>query len=279
MATGKQSANFRQNMLVPQVVSANTTVTHGDCYKVFTQSSGSSKTFTLPKARAGDGPFFFNVTSAASVIVVAPQAADSMGGLTAGTNITLGALAGYLIGFYCNTTGTWSPIETGSGSVTPAIFTSNVTLSPPAGVIPLTINPTSSAGVNIRFVAFSPTQKQNYLDWYESDNSTRRAYLGFGNVNDETFIINTDTASGTISLRTNGTPRVLISATGAVTISGNVGFNGAAAPALPTGFGTPVGAAVIASYNITDAGGANSNTNKCVAEILTVLKSYGLIGA
>ena len=57
------------------------------------------------------------------------------------------------------------------------------------------------------------------------------------------------------------------------------GCNGVAAPAQVTGFGSPVGAAVIASYNITDAGGANSNTNKCVAQILTVLKANGMIGA
>lgn len=57
-----------------------------------------------------------------------------------------------------------------------------------------------------------------------------------------------------------------------------LGVNGNAVPAQVTGFGTPVGNAVINNYNITDAGGANSNTNKCVAEILTILKAVGFIG-
>lgn len=72
---------------------------------------------------------------------------------------------------------------------------------------------------------------------------------------------------------------VSLAVTGTTTISSGLGVNGAAAPAQVTGFGTPVGGAVVASYNITDAGGANSNTNKCVAEILTVLKAAGIIGA
>ena len=50
-------------------------------------------------------------------------------------------------------------------------------------------------------------------------------------------------------------------------------------PALTTGWGTPVGNAVIASYNITDAGGANSNTNKAVASIIVALKGLGIFGA
>ena len=58
-----------------------------------------------------------------------------------------------------------------------------------------------------------------------------------------------------------------------------IGINGVAPPSQTTGFGTPVGGAVVANYNITDAGGANSNTNKCVAEILSILKAYGMIGA
>lgn len=62
-------------------------------------------------------------------------------------------------------------------------------------------------------------------------------------------------------------------------VAKSLGLNGVAAPAQVTGFGTPVGGAVVASYNISDAGGANSNTNKCVAEILTILKAYGMIAA
>jgi hypothetical protein len=62
------------------------------------------------------------------------------------------------------------------------------------------------------------------------------------------------------------------------TFLGPVGVNGASPPAQVTGWGTPVGGAVVTSYNITDAGGANSNTNKAVAEIIAALKSFGLFG-
>ncbi len=202
----------------------------------------------------------------------------------------------------------------------------------------------TTGGADIRFVAFSPTSKQSYMDWYESDGTTRRAYLGFGDLNDEVFIIDTDTSSGTISLRTNATIRMVVGSAGGVVIQppdnisqpsltvnsiagqfgvqvtgsstsgssrglqvssgttsadfcvafnnqantvnylvvrgdGGIGFHGATPQLQTTGFGTPVGGAVVANYNITDAGGANSNTNKCVAEILTILKAYGLIGA
>jgi hypothetical protein len=58
-----------------------------------------------------------------------------------------------------------------------------------------------------------------------------------------------------------------------------LGVNGNAAPAQVTGFGTPVGYAVINNYNITDAGGSNSNTNKAVAQIIKDLKAFGIYGA
>lgn len=71
---------------------------------------------------------------------------------------------------------------------------------------------------------------------------------------------------------------MILSTAGALSITGALGWNGATPPAQITGFGTPVGGAVVASYNITDAGGANSNTNKCVAEILAIMKAHGMIG-
>jgi hypothetical protein len=46
-----------------------------------------------------------------------------------------------------------------------------------------------------------------------------------------------------------------------------------------TGWGTPIGAAVINNYNITDAGGANSNTNKALAALIVQLKLRGIIQA
>lgn len=82
----------------------------------------------------------------------------------------------------------------------------------------------------------------------------------------------------TIALTFTDNTHLNIPAGVTLALAASIGVNGASPPAQVTGFGTPVGGAVINNYNITDAGGANSNTNKCVAEILTVLKSYGLIG-
>lgn len=62
-------------------------------------------------------------------------------------------------------------------------------------------------------------------------------------------------------------------------LGGGLGIYGNAAPAQSTGWGTSVGGAVINNYNITDAGGTNSNTNKVVAELITLVKAFGLLGA
>lgn len=62
--------------------------------------------------------------------------------------------------------------------------------------------------------------------------------------------------------------------------SGGIGLYGVSPPgAQSTGWGSPVGAAVINNYNITDAGGANSNTNKALAEVIVILKNIGLVAA
>lgn len=46
-----------------------------------------------------------------------------------------------------------------------------------------------------------------------------------------------------------------------------------------TGWGSPVGGTVINNYNITDAGGANSNTNKALAQVIATLKTYGILAS
>lgn len=58
-----------------------------------------------------------------------------------------------------------------------------------------------------------------------------------------------------------------------------LGVGGATPQGSVTGFGTPVGGAVVSSYNITDAGGANSNTNKLLAKIAAVLIANGILAA
>lgn len=85
--------------------------------------------------------------------------------------------------------------------------------------------------------------------------------------------------NASLSFKVNGTVRMTINASGTVTFISAIGVNGNAPPAQVTGWGTPVGNAVINNYNITDAGGANSNTNKAVAQIIADLKAFGLYGA
>jgi hypothetical protein len=76
-------------------------------------------------------------------------------------------------------------------------------------------------------------------------------------------------SANTLNLINGGT------ATPSLSIGGPIGISGNTPPAQLTGWGTPVGGAAISNYNITDAGGANSNTNKAVAEIIAYLKSRG----
>lgn len=86
-------------------------------------------------------------------------------------------------------------------------------------------------------------------------------------------------AAGALKLRSNFTLAVTIDTSQKVTCAGPIGVNNAAPPAQVTGWGTPVGGAVVASYNITDPGGANSNTNKALAKIIADLKAIGFYAA
>jgi hypothetical protein len=108
MAAGKQSANFRANMMVPQSVSASTSLTHGDCYKAWTPTSGAGLiTLTLPGAVPGAGPFYF--APIFNKVTIAIQSGDVIIGRTTGASLT--ADAGSWIGFYCNVAGTWEIVE------------------------------------------------------------------------------------------------------------------------------------------------------------------------
>lgn len=85
-------------------------------------------------------------------------------------------------------------------------------------------------------------------------------------------------SNNSVEIITNNVAALIISNTQTVKMPAALGVNGSAPPAQSTGWGTPVGGAVVANYNITDAGGANSNTNKAVAQILAVLKAVGFLG-
>ena len=59
-------------------------------------------------------------------------------------------------------------------------------------------------------------------------------------------------------------------------LASSFGINGASPPSQVTGFGTPTGTGVIA--NFPGATATLAQTSETVAEILTILKAYGLIG-
>jgi hypothetical protein len=88
-----------------------------------------------------------------------------------------------------------------------------------------------------------------------------------------------NTFNGPTSIILNTSINTAPSTTKVNQIGFGLGVNGNSAPAQSTGWGTPVGAAVIDNYNITDAGGANSNTNKALAQIIAVMKAVGFLGA
>lgn len=91
------------------------------------------------------------------------------------------------------------------------------------------------------------------------------------------YLDNGDT--GGINFRTSsGTIRMSIASGGAVTVAGNLGVNNVTPPAKVTGWGTPTGQAVVASF----AAGATPSLlqmSEAVAQIITDLKNFGIYGA
>ena len=76
----------------------------------------------------------------------------------------------------------------------------------------------------------------------------------------------------------SGTPNFGVTPAGAITSNAGIAINGVGAPpAQITGFGTPTGNAVVANFP-----GASATLVQCsntISEILTILKSIGVIGA
>jgi hypothetical protein len=64
---------------------------------------------------------------------------------------------------------------------------------------------------------------------------------------------------------------------GNVAITYSFGLNGATPPTQVVGFGTPTGASVVANFSGTAA--TTAQIQATIAEILTIMKAYGLIGA
>lgn len=128
------------------------------------------------------------------------------------------------------------------------------------------------------------------------DGDTCRIVIGAGatsfaayatNVNQSTAIVTGGPTGAQAVMRTlgaqpivfgtNNTYRGQFSGTGGLLVAGALGINGNAAPAQPTGYGTPTGGAHQASF----AAGSITlpNLAAAVAQLIIELKAYGLIAA
>ncbi len=156
-------------------------------------------------------------------------------------------------------------------AATGVVINANQAASSGQVVAPLQMSIGTSGG-DYPYVGYNvktTTTSGSYL--YASADFASRIVFQAGGINFQTA------ASGASNGAITWATKIALAQGGSVVFTSAVGFNGNSAPVPPSGFGTPVGGAVVANYNITDAGGANSNTNKCVAEILTVLKALGFI--
>jgi hypothetical protein len=87
------------------------------------------------------------------------------------------------------------------------------------------------------------------------------------------------TQGGAIDFSTNsgGSIQAQITTAGAFKSVSSLGLNGVTPPAQVTGFGTPTGAGVVANFSGTAA--TTAQIQETIAQILTILKAYGMIGA
>lgn len=84
--------------------------------------------------------------------------------------------------------------------------------------------------------------------------------------------------SGTLNILNSGFTQNILSLTnaGALTVPASLGINGAAAPAQVTGFGTATGSGVI--NNFPGASATLAQATETIAELINILKAYGIIG-
>ena len=144
--------------------------------------------------------------------------------------------------------------------------TGNVTIAAPSSGDSLTVNVSGGGGSTVLAAT-----GQNANIFVAGNGLTTANGLQLQSASTGKFIQSGNTES--IFMAVNGTTQFQISSTGLFF------FGTGTAAGRTTGWGTPVGNAAILNYNITDAGGANSNTNKAVAQIIASLKSWGLFGA
>jgi hypothetical protein len=163
-------------------------------------------------------------------------------------------------------------------------FTGNETFAPASGN-PTTVD-TPATGANSAVIEYLQGMSNGGAYIQFNDDHTgppvAEGYVGYGAAL-FTGAASTDfgiaAQAGNLRFSTNGgaSTQMELSTAGALTISGSFAIHGNAAPTQVTGFGTPTGNAVIA--NFPGATASATQTSETVAEILVILKQYGLIGA
>lgn len=128
------SAALTNNSWTRSAFSTNITILSSDTPVYYDgDTSGAARTVTLPRCNAVAGKFYlFRQTTGTNGIVLAPNAADSIDGLSAGTSLTLPAAAArgeWLIYSDGQTAGKWSVFRSTqdlNGAAVPAASTANV---------------------------------------------------------------------------------------------------------------------------------------------------------
>jgi hypothetical protein len=166
-----------------------------------------------------------------------------------------------------------APTMTGSWTFTPAGGAA-ITITQNNAVAGLLINGSNAEGLRINTSAANGS----YLQIYNSG-----TFVGFFGASAQEFAggvagdLGIGCASGKqIVLGVNATIYMTMASTGSVKFGGNVGVNGNAPPAQSTGWGTPTSPAVV--NNFSGSAATNAQVLSALAEIITVLKAFGLLG-
>lgn len=168
-----------------------------------------------------------------------------------------------------------APTMTGAWVFTPAAGVA-ITVNAPSGQSPLTLN-----GTDIANAAINSSATANRAVWRFQQGGVNNGFIGV----DGSQALLTGSSNGDLVIRsagntirftcTGGSTQVAVTST-AASFTVPIGWNGATPPAQVTGFGTPVGAAVVAGYN---SGSSTSLQDKqTIAQILTIMKAHGMIG-
>ena len=136
----------------------------------------------------------------------------------------------------------------------------------------LSVNIADLANTVPAFYGITPAQGTIFQG---SDGTNTGGFMGF-DVN-HNLQLGSLTSSYGLAFYSGANKIVMAASTGNTTFTGGIGVNGASVPAKPTGFGTPTGPGVVANFSGTAA--TTSQIQETIAEILTILKNLGFIGA